>query len=398
MFKLIIVGVSWPPETFLQRKIEGLQRRGIDLTIAIHMTRRKFVKGISGIRIVRLPHHKDPVLLRLFQLINLHLRTILLPSGWAKIKKIWSYSSKKSLKLRFNFLLQAFSLSKLSPDLVHFEWPSAALSYSYMSEIWKCPMTLSLRGSQINIDPCIPGNEKYLQDLHEIFVQSKAVHCVSEAIQKKAQLYGLDVTKARIIRPAVDPSFFIPCETSKPQRGSFQVITTGSLIWRKGYEYALMTIQKLKAAGVPVKYQIIGDGPERQRILYTIHDLGVENEVVILGKRTPEQVRDALQVADVFMLSSLSEGISNAALEAMACSLPVVTTDCGGMREAVRDNVEGFVVPVRDWIAMANAIETLWHSPELQCRMGKAGRERILHEFQLEQQVDEFMRFYKAVL
>jgi len=100
----------------------------------------------------------------------------------------------------------------------------------------------------------------------------------------------------------------------------------------------------------------------------------------------------------VFLLSSLSEGISNAALEAMACGLPVVTTDCGGMREAVTDGIEGFVVPVRDPEAMAEALLRLWKDPELRRRMGEAARERVLREFRLDQQISAFLALFKDVI
>ena len=110
-----------------------------------------------------------------------------------------------------------------------------------------------------------------------------------------------------------------------------------------------------------------------------------------------EQVRDTLQQSDVFMLASVSEGICNAVLEAMACGLPVVTTDCGGMREAVSDCVEGFVVPIRDSQAMALALQNLAEDSSLQKRMGHAGRQRILQEFTLERQVQQFVALYDWV-
>ena len=118
-----------------------------------------------------------------------------------------------------------------------------------------------------------------------------------------------------------------------------------------------------------MRFEIIGDGPDRQRVLYTIHDLGLQECVRLLGKLAPDEVLHRLQQADAFLLSSLSEGISNAALEAMACGVPVVTTDCGGMREAVTDGEEGFVVPVRDAESMANALMKLAGDAGLRERM-----------------------------
>jgi glycosyltransferase involved in cell wall biosynthesis len=105
-----------------------------------------------------------------------------------------------------------------------------------------------------------------------------------------------------------------------------------------------------------------------------------------------------LQRADVFVLASLSEGISNAVLEAMACGLPIVTTDCGGMREAITDGVEGFVVPVRDSESMANALEKLIADKVLRAEMGCRARERILGGFTLERQVEQFLAMYEELV
>ena len=135
-------------------------------------------------------------------------------------------------------------------------------------------------------------------------------------------------------------------------------------------------------------FQIIGSGPERQRLLYTISDLGsAEQHVQVrVALRSSDQVLQRLQQADIFLLSSHSEGLSNAALEAMACGVPVVTTDCGGMREAVTDGVEGLVVPVRDADRMADAIMKLADNEGLRQQMGMAGRARVERDFCLNRQ------------
>src|SRR5690606_8375069 len=102
--------------------------------------------------------------------------------------------------------------------------------------------------------------------------------------------------------------------------------------------------------------------------------------------------------ADIFVLSSHSEGIANAVLEAMACGLPVVTTDCGGMREVITNGVDGFVVPVRDPQAMADALETLMMNKTLRTTIGAAARPRIIESFTLDQQAEQFLSFYQSVL
>ena len=125
-----------------------------------------------------------------------------------------------------------------------------------------------------------------------------------------------------------------------------------------------------------------------------VREMAILSCASLTGKLPPERVRSHLQQSHVFLLSSLSEGISNAVLEAMSCALPVVTSDCGGMREAVTDGKEGFVVPIRDHAAMAQALLKLWQSPDLRQSTGQAGREKVLKLFTLRNQVDQFHELF----
>jgi colanic acid/amylovoran biosynthesis glycosyltransferase len=243
----------------------------------------------------------------------------------------------------------------------------------------------------VNVAPLSPQRFQLKQELAETFQKAAAVHCVSDAILNEATKYGLDPQKAKVIRPAVDPDFFCPGAQEANHSDTFRITTTGALIWRKGYEYALQSIRVLRDRGINLQFNIVGGGAERDRVVFTIRDLGLENVVQLRGHESPERVREFLRSSHVFLLSSLSEGISNALLEAMACGVPVVTTDCGGMSEAVTDGVEGFLVPVRDVQAISQALQILWDNPQLRTRMGKLGRERVEKSFSLSRHVDQFL-------
>ncbi len=336
--RLLIVGISSRPETFLVRLIVGLAKCGMRITI-------------SSKKRVNLKCEKAEI-------------------DWVPLS---------FLKLKF-LLGQRW-------DAIYFPWNSAAIENIDLLELG-IPAIVSCRGSQINIAPHNPERESLIQGLKETFEKTAAVHCVCAHIKGAAMQYGLNPSKASVIYPAVDPNFFYPVD--KDDNKKFKIITVGSLVWCKGYEYALMSVCKLIEKGIPIQFDIIGDGPERQRVLYTIQDLGLEKNVTLHGRLSSVEVRNKLQESDVFLLSSLSEGVSNAVLEAMACGLPIVTTDCGGMREAVQDGEEGLVVPVRDPEAMASALSKLASDKTLRTEMGKKARQRILDKFTLERQIKEF--------
>jgi len=224
------------------------------------------------------------------------------------------------------------------------------------------------------------------------------VHCVSEATRHDACRLGLHPAKATVIRPAIESNLFRPATAPRSKDGVFSVVTVGTLIWVKGHEWALQAIRRVADSGINVRFDIIGDGPDRQRVLYTMADLHLVDRVRCLGRLAPEEVLRRVQQADAFLLSSLSEGISNAVLEAMSCGVPVVTTECGGMREAVTDGVEGFVAPVRDEEELAKGLLRLAGDSQMRQRMGQAGRARIEREFRLDRQIEQWLQLFRHVL
>jgi len=143
--------------------------------------------------------------------------------------------------------------------------------------------------------------------------------------------------------------------------------------------------------------QDVGEPSERERIVQTLADLELEPRVRLLGNMSSGEVADRLQESDVLLLPSLDEGLPTVILEAMASGLAVVATDCGGVREALSDGVEGLIVPPRDAVAMAAALERLWRDPALRARMGAAGRRTATSRFALERQLDEFQELYREV-
>jgi glycosyltransferase involved in cell wall biosynthesis len=293
-------------------------------------------------------------------------------------------------------LYQFLPLAGRPADVIYFPWNSAAISHVRLFDLG-IPVLVSCRGSQVNIGPHDPGRMELRDGLRVTFSRATAVHCVSGAIEAEATMHGLDRAKSRVIHPAVDPEVFRPPERARRGTGPWRVVAVGSLSWKKGFEYALRAIRLARDAGTDLELEIIGDGVDRQRLLFGIEDLGLSGCVRLSGKLPAEGVRERLQNADMFLLSSVSEGISNAALEAMAAGLPVVTTDCGGMGEAISDGVEGFVVPTRDVTQMAAALGRLAAHGELRLRMGAAARARVLGEFTLDRQVRAFAELLEEV-
>lgn len=394
-FRLLVVGCTWPLETFLQRLFEGLSGAGIDVTIASAVSPDVEWLRKNGIKWLHAPTWDDPLPLLLLRLGRMALRAAVAGRRDGRGLRFHVATLPRGMS-RPRTWYRLLPLAGRPADVIYFPWNSAAISYVALYDLG-IPVLVSCRGSQVNVGPHDPGRTELRAGLQVTLSRAAGVHCVSKAIETEAKAYGLDPAKSRVIHPAVDPDRFRPPARARTGTGPRRVIAVGSLSWKKGFEYALRAIRLAKDAGLDLELDIIGEGVDRQRLLFGIQDLGLSGCVRLSGQLPADGVRERLQNADLFLLSSVSEGLSNATLEAMATGLPVVTTDCGGMREAVSDGVEGFVVPIRDVKRMAAALGRLAEDSELRIRMGAAARDRVLKEFTLERQVRAFTELLEEV-
>jgi colanic acid/amylovoran biosynthesis glycosyltransferase len=398
MLNILVVGSGWPHSgTFIERRLRALVLAGIQvIVVAKGKPSAPLLSPIPGIQIVWL--YSDSSITSWLATGKALLFFLLhQPVGFCRLWRILK-NHAPDLKSRLALARRAIPLAHLRPDIIHFEWNSTAINYEWMFDWYHCAIVVSCRGRQINIWPHLPNKIEFTDRLKRTFEKATVAHCVSQSLAREAIKLGLRPEKTRVIYTAVDPDFHSPAEKRGVLESPIHLITVGALIWRKGFEYALMALRILLEQGFNVRLEIIGDGIERDRIVYTAQDLGIKDQVQLSGRLSPVEVRDRLRSADIFILPSLSEGIANVAVEAMACGLPIVTTECGGMCEAVENGAEGFVVPSRDPAALAEALIQLIQNPGLRSDMGRAGRQRVLRQFTLDRQAEQFITLYQGLL
>ena len=186
------------------------------------------------------------------------------------------------------------------------------------------------------------------------------------------------------IRPADFPvAHDISANRSRPLR----IITIGRLIEFKGFHHLIAACAKLRDCGVPFELCIIGEGPWRGQLEEQAAGLGIDDAVEFAGVQSGDTVKARLADSDVFALACIvdSKGASDilptVIMEAMACRLPVVSTQLVGVPEMVAHDETGILVEPGDGDALARALETLSQDRELAARLGKAGAERALQLF-----------------
>jgi colanic acid/amylovoran biosynthesis glycosyltransferase len=404
MERLVLFVKAFPrrPETFIVQKFLGLLQQGWDVHIVCNSSSveewQLFPLLVDRKELRQRVHVTWPARPKWLEVLLYpfsFLRCLLLARkrSLRYLKRGWSRFGPYILHL---FYIDA-DLIILQPLLLHYEFGTLALGRMYVKDFLDCRTTVSFRGGDLR-DVELDKLDYY----HTVWEKADALHLVGEDLWKRAQQRGCPGDKPHaVISPAIDLEFFTPEKKIKvetvgiPSR-PYRILSVGRLVWKKGYEYALQAIKWLVDHGIACEYHIIGEGNLIDAIAFTCNDLGLQNMVTLLGPKSRSEVRDELEWADVFLLSSVSEGLSNAVLEAQAMTLPVVSTDAGDV--GIANEETGFVVSRRDWLTMAEKLRLLAVDPKLRYRMGEAGRQRVKEKFQIADQIAGFDRFYRQVL
>ena len=315
----------------------------------------------------------------------------------------WDYFPRIRDELRASGRIQVVKdfdaqLAELQPDVIHFGYGTLARDRLQAGRLGDARVVVSFRGYDINYFG-LEDRRCY----EEVWERADVLHLVSEDVWVRAQRRGCPPDKPhRVITDAVDVGTFSPPERRSGPRGSeddpLRLLGVGRLHWKKGYEYALSALRTLLDLGVAARLRIAGDGPQREPVLFAVHDLGLEDHVELLGACTADQVRDQLAWADAVVHPAVSEGFCVSVIEAQAMGLPVVCSDADGLSQNVDDGITGFVVARRDDGAIAERLARLAADGELRLRMGAAARARAEEHFDFERQLDGLEGLYKAVL
>jgi colanic acid/amylovoran biosynthesis glycosyltransferase len=201
--------------------------------------------------------------------------------------------------------------------------------------------------------------------------------------------------KVHLVRAGVDTELFAPVPRPGGAPGQpLRIVCVGTLHAVKGQAHLVEACRLLAARGVRFRCRFAGDGPDRAMLAARIAAAGLQDRVELLGGRTRPEIAEELRRADVLVAPSVPtsdgrrEGLPVVLVEAMSTGLPVVASRLSGIPELVEDDVTGLLAPPGDAAALAGALARLAADPALRARLGAAGRERILREFDLRQSAD----------
>ncbi|MEQ1529086.1 MAG: glycosyltransferase [Methylococcales bacterium] len=254
----------------------------------------------------------------------------------------------------------------------------------FASRISGIPFSFTAHAKDIYLRELNPGNLLPLKMHRAKF----AVTCTgANQVHLHARNHG--ATHVHRIYHGLDADLFTPEPRETLAVDEIPVIlSVGRLVEKKGFDFLVRSCSILRDRGVKFQCRIVGGSDKyAETIKQLITELHLENVVSLPGAVTQEELRAIYQQGALFALPCLvvdngdRDGIPNVLVEAMAMEMPVISTDISGIPELITDQVNGLLVPEKDALAMADAIESLLNDSALRLRLGKAARQTVCREF-----------------
>jgi L-malate glycosyltransferase len=288
-------------------------------------------------------------------------------------------------------------IKRLKPDIIHAHDPHGVAMAGLALSLGGASMSPPALVASRRVDFHLQGNSlsrwKYRQ-VDCFIAASEAIRTMlvgdGIATDRVVTVHeGIDVEHVLAAPPVnVHEAFWLPHHA--PLVGN-----VAALVPHKGQRY-LIDAARLVVQQVPdARFVILGEGELREHLERHVHEHSLEKHVLLPGFRT--DVLGCIKGFDLFVMSSVTEGLGTSLLDAMACSRPIVATTAGGIPELVEDGVNGLLVPPRDAAALARAIVRALQDESLRQRMGAAGFARVRERFTVERMIEGTAAVYARV-
>jgi glycosyltransferase involved in cell wall biosynthesis len=291
-------------------------------------------------------------------------------------------------------------VKQLKPDVIHAHDPHAVAMVA---------LALTMRGGSRTATPAPPLVASRRVDFHMKgnalsrwkYRQVDCFACASDAIRNIVIADGVPASRAVTIHEGIDlaraeaaPPADLHAELWLPHHAPI-VGNVAALVPHKGQRH-LIDAAAIVVRRIPdARFVIAGEGELRPQLERQIKEHRLEKHVFLVGFRP--DVLSVHKAFDLFVMSSLTEGLGTSLLDAMACGKPIVATTAGGMPEVVADGRTGLLVPPRDDDALAAAIVTLLEDEPRRRAMGAAAERRVREFFSAERMVQETLKLYDRV-
>lgn len=371
--------------TFIERLIEGLVEAGTHIYIFGSDSGKSMKHNNLHYVIHGKKWHK------LFILIKY---TILLFLFKPREKKMLDAIIDEKYTNKLLWQLKFYPVLYHQPDIFHIQWAKGLDDWIWVQD-FSMKLVLSLRGAHINYSPI--ADSKLAAMYKKNFPKVDAFHAVSKAIAEEATKYGAPLERIKIVKSGLSARDYPFVLKTAVLEGTLNILSVGRNHWIKNYSLALDVMSVLKSKNIDFHYSIIGMD-DNEGLLFQREQLQLKENVSFIKTLPFNEVQIAIKSADVLLLPSLKEGIANVVLESMMLGTLVISSDCGGMAEAIKPSQTGYLVPTRDIEAMACAIEEVIELPlEAYQKMIMNARTSIEKQHSTEGMITDMLDLYHEI-
>lgn len=374
-------------DTFIQREVAALRALGFKvLTCSVRQTGTEHHVGPEQ----REEAHRTFYILNEarspLRLARDNLRAFTAsPSKYVSALKLAVKTSPPGLKA---FIYQLFYFLEAVILAEHLKRNGVVHLHNHIATASCTVAMLASKVSGIPYSYTIHGPGIFFEPMHwridEKTARASFVSCISDFCRSQVMMFSdrKHWDKLHIVHCGVQPEHYTG--ERKGGGGSKRLLFVGRLAGVKGVSVLFEALERILPRFPDVHLTLIGDGPERADLEREAQTHGLGGAVTFAGYRSQAEVAEALRETDMLVLPSFAEGVPVVLMEAMAASLPVVTSRVAGIPELVEDGISGLLVPPGDENALADAINELLTNPERCARMGEHGRAKVMTEFNLD--------------
>lgn len=343
--------------------------------------------------------------IRFFRAVPLILRVLLLkPTALSRIFNLSKYKAGAwSLK---NLFWAAPVIGRLNKfNVIHCHFGMTANRFLTIQE---------LLGDKHHFVTSIYGQDskKYIQNKGEKVYDNMKEACdyfllLTEEMKERFIRLGFPLEKLYVHYSGINPQYYIFNERQYNAGEVFNIILVGRFVEKKGIDDAIRAVAIVRENFPQIRFLIVGDGqPDyRSYLINLIKELGLEDVVVLKGILPHAETLKLYSEPSTHLMLQPSRVGSDGdtddmpfvIVEAQMCGLPSVTTDHAGIREGIIDGETGFMVPERDYHALAQKILFLIRNPQVLAAMGRKGREFVTNKFGINHITDNLIKIYEEV-
>lgn len=388
-------------ETFIDREIQRLLARGVDLRIVsirrpddeLSATQRELRRRVEYL----LPASPAHVALAMLWGLILHPAAFLLTLAWL-LSRAHPSGTRGRTALHFaTGVYAAWRLRDRRGVHIHAHFVDRAATVALVaSRLLGTTYSVTAHAQEIYVKPVL---------LKERIAEAAfAVTCTEYNLRHlRAELGNRATRRLERLYHGVDLAALLADGEPDLERDPRLIISVAQLWERKGLRYLVEACGTLKDRGMDFRCEIVGEGPQREQLQALIDRLDLAERVVLTGPLPFPEIVQRYRRASTFVLPCIvtddgdRDGIPNVILEAMASRLPVVSTPVSGIPEVIQDGETGLSVPQRDPTAIADAVERLWADPTLASALAESANALVRAEFDPERNVSRLLEQFQTV-